>query len=150
MAKSDSQFLPMTEYEKNTGRLSLRSTTGNRISSRTVISSRQSARILSPWFRITSGTSKFVKAFIHNHAVQRILWMWYSAASPYRFRHTAKNALSWHKLVIRLIYAQRYSPYQSKQKKSNPGKTGQRARVCPVTAKAAQSPRLLAISVGGG
>ena len=57
---------------------------GSLSSGRTVILSRRSARILSQWSGITSGTSKFLLAFTHNHAVQQLLWMWYSAASLYR------------------------------------------------------------------
>ena len=69
---------------RNTGRRSSGNTIGSRISGRTAISSRRSARIPSWWSGITSGTSKFVVAFTHNHAVQWLLWMWYSAATLYR------------------------------------------------------------------
>ena len=69
---------------RNTVRLSSGSITGSLSSGRTVILSRRSARILSQWSGITSGTSKFLLAFTHNHAVQQLLWMWYSAASLYR------------------------------------------------------------------
>ena len=57
---------------------------GSLSSGRTVILSRRSARILSQWSGITSGTSKFLLAFTHNHAVHWLLWMWYSAAPLYR------------------------------------------------------------------
>ena len=44
----------------------------------------RSARILSQWSGITSGTNKLVLAFTHNHSVQQLLWMWYSATSLHR------------------------------------------------------------------
>ena len=71
--------------------MSLRSITGSRISGRTVILSRRSARILSQWSRITSGTNKLVLAFTHNHSVQQLLWMWYSAASLHRQKPIPRN-----------------------------------------------------------
>ena len=64
---------------KNYGDTILKNTIGNRFSGQTVISWRRSAKTLWPWYGSISKTNKACWAFTHAHAVQQLLWTWYSA-----------------------------------------------------------------------